>query len=64
MSDTGTPLEKICGQFIFAEFMSTLAREIVGSIGGDVQIRAGSKDAVDSFGLHCMVLEVVVDDVV
>jgi hypothetical protein len=53
---SSTAVEKICGQLIFSEFMSVLAKEAIGSIGGD-HLR-GNYDS----GYSNTVLEKLIDD--
>ncbi|KAL0634201.1 hypothetical protein Q9L58_006877 [Maublancomyces gigas] len=48
---TGSPLERLCGQSIYAGFISKISEHV--EIGGKVEIRCGNSGAKDSFGLLC-----------
>lgn len=48
---TTTVLERICGQVIFSEFISSVSKH--ATIGGKVNLRGGNRGIKTSFGLSC-----------
>ena len=49
---TDSPLERVCGQIIFSEFMSCVVSQVVESIGGQVLTRGGDQWLKASIGLR------------